>query len=278
MPSALLLRGGNLVRDQTHQAPIAPGLAGAALSGRKLLEPFRGDFPDQRVAPGAGLGLLRDLMVERAETVTIVAQASWRVQIDGFKRSHKRPAQTEAVLDRLVYIRAADVPVLDQAEGFAEQRPLKAVDDEPRNFPLHYDRRLPHALLQRAGARYHRLVGPGSRDQFNQRHQRRWVDGVRHQAAVPALKLSGKARCGNARGRTGQNGVRASPIVHRGEDFLFRLYGLGYVFLDISDVLERLCQARYRPDPLAHVGGCFTDEALGVQVAKASLDQIKGRR
>src|SRR5262245_41686923 len=106
-----------LVRDQRGEACIAPArLGGVAQSPERLAA-----RPDHlfRVLGLVDRGRRRiglEALVEAGVARAVVGDAARRVELDRLDRAHERPAQAEAVLDRLVEVSGTDDAVADQAE------------------------------------------------------------------------------------------------------------------------------------------------------------------
>src|SRR5690606_19037953 len=113
---------------------------------------------------------------KRAVAPAIVWNAAGSIELDRLERAHERPAQAEAVSDRLVKPLWGDDALLDQSERFGEKRRLQPVQDKAIDLALHMDRRLTDGPIYFTRPLQHLRRGPRSTAQLHDRHEMRRID------------------------------------------------------------------------------------------------------
>ena len=126
--------------------------------------------------------------IEAGVARAIIGDTARRVELDRRERPDERPAQTQAVLDRLVEVLRRHVALADEAQRFGQQRALQAIQDEAVELALDDDRHLADLGHHRARALDRRGVGPRRAAQLDHGHEMRRIDRMRDEAA----RASGK--------------------------------------------------------------------------------------
>src|SRR6185437_5643500 len=184
-----------LVGGERDQTALPPRLALDETIGAEDCAPLGLDAVHDRAAPvGAPLGRGKDTGVDALITFGIVSHAAGRVEVYGLERPHEGPAQGEPIADPDVDVLNAGYSLLDEAEGFLQERALQPVHDEAVDLALHHDRGVACVAQELRRALDGGRIRPWRGNDFSGGNEIGRIDRMDDETARAAFEVGGKGR------------------------------------------------------------------------------------